>query len=290
MNQSLKIQSMKTLLISIRSLVAFSFQLAANIEGTYRKSGGALMGVCLIGFTLQVCGESGPSWTVRALREQAESLSVVELPAKAAEIVSDSPEKGRKRLAVRIVRVFLKERHSLAPSLVGSICSAAPDVSVVVTAEAVQLFPESAYSIVKAAVASAPEMAVSICLQASIEVPDRSRQIVNAVRRAHPSAVTELIGVVTVLSAARVETVDAAIQSTRNRIGTSLSNVPANLNDFRDNNSPGLLQLRFLDGMEVAENLSGSELINHFDRIRRELLRGDDNQFDDDVVIERYVQ
>jgi hypothetical protein len=227
---------------------------------------------------------------VKALREQAEIVSVVELPAKAAEIISESPEEGRKRFAVRVVRVFLQEKHSLAPSLVGAICSAAPDVSAAVTAEAVQLFPESAYSIVKAAVASAPEMAVSICLQASITVPEQRRQIVNGLRRAHPDGITELLRVVTMLSTARVEMIDSAIRSTRIRIGLSSSNAPANPDDVIDNNPSGLEQLRFLEGMVVTENLSGSELFNDFDRIRRLLLLGDGNQFDDDVVIERYVQ
>ncbi|MDA7510652.1 hypothetical protein N8642_02055 [bacterium] len=227
---------------------------------------------------------------MRALGEQSENVSVVELPAKAAEIIVGHPEKGRKRFAVRVVRVFLQERHSLAPSLVGAVCSAVPDVSAAVAAEAVQLFPESAYSIVKAAVASAPEMVVSICLQASIEVPDRNRQIVNGLRRGHPTGITELVRVVTPLSTARVEMIDAAVRSTRNRMGTSLSNEPANPSDLLDNNPSGLPQLRYPVGVEVPEDLSGSELLNLFDQIRRLLLLGDENQFDDDILIERYVQ
>ena len=40
----------------------------------------------------------------------------------------------------------------------------------------------------------------------------------------------------------------------------------------------------------MPEDLSGSELLNLFDQIRRLLLLGDENQFDDDILIERYVQ
>lgn len=281
---------MKALIRSVRSLVGFRSYSDGNYNGVVWKGGGVVVGLILFGLTMQLSGATKSVWTVKALRVQAERVAVVELPAKAAEIISEHPENGRERFAVRVVRVFLRERHSLAPSLVGAICSAVPEVSVAVATEAVKLFPESAYSIVKAAIASSPEMAVSICLQASIESPEQSKQIVNGLRRAHPTGVTELTSLMTTLSLARVEMIDAAIRSTRIRVGTSFSNLPADPNDFIYNNPPGQQQLKFLDGMEVPENLSGSELLNMFDRIRRLLLVGDGTQFDDDVVIERYVQ
>ena len=271
-------------------LSAISFRLLESNSLMSRGALGVVLSAMILGCGLEVSGETIPTWTVSALREQAEMVPVVELPAKAAEIVASALEEDRKRLAVRTVRIFLSERHSLAPSLVGAICRAAPEVSVAVTAEAVRLFPESAYSIVRAAVASAPEFAVSICLQSTIAEPDRVRQIVNGLRRGDSSKLPEFQVLVTAMSSATEEMVDAAVQSTRNRIGTSTLNKPANPNDPRDNNPAGQPQLKFLDGMEVPEDLSGGELISHFDRIRRELLLGDGNQFDDDVVIQDYVR
>lgn len=229
--------------------------------------------------------------TVNELKQVSKNLPLVELPVKAAEIISQSSSEDRERLAVRVVRVFLVGHHSLAPSLVGAICHQVPELSTVVVAEAVRLFPEITHSIVKAAVVSAPDYATAICLQAALEEPGQKRAVVNALLRGNPAGVTEFQSVLQSLVDGRAESVSDALYTTKNRIGTSARNTPANPLDSRDNNPPGTPQLRFQEAsIEIPEDYSGSELTNFFDTLLRELIKGEGTHFDDDVVIERYVQ
>lgn len=240
---------------------------------------------------LTLSSEARGALSVRELGRVRDSLPLVELPAKAAELVASADAKEQERLAVRVVRVFLVGKHSLAPSLVGAICHEVPEVSPQLVSEAVRLFPELTHSIVKAAVVSAPEQASLICLQAALEDPQKKVEVINALRRGLPDGVPELQSVLQFLVDGRVESISDAVYITKNRIGTSTFNQPANPLDPRDNNPPGTPQLRFPDDpIEIPENLSGTELTNFFDTLLREIITGEENQFDDDVVIERYVQ
>ena len=229
--------------------------------------------------------------TVKQLREYSESMPLVELPAKAADLVSEADAEDQQRLAVRIVRVFLVERHSLAPSLIGAMCRKVPEISVPTTLEAVRLFPESTHSIVKAAIVAAPDYATLICIQTSLEEPNRKREIVNALRRGLPDHVPNLVAALQTFGGERVESIADAVRTTKNRIGTSGTNSPANPLDALYNNPVGTPQLRFPDDpIEIPENFSGGELLDHFDVILRELLTDSGNPFADDVVVEEYVR
>lgn len=248
--------------------------------------------------------------TVRTMRAIASESSVVELPAKAAEIVRAASEETRKKVAIRTVRIFLQNHHALAPSLIGAIANAAPDLAPIVTAEAIKLFPESAYSITKAAVAAAPKQAVLIALQAAQANPSHAGAIRAGIDRGAPVLAPQFQQVLTALaSGERVETVDLAIVTVRVRIGTSSSITPADLNNPVLNTGAGRTQQVFTgvqqslvtnpDGSveivftidtgteEIPENFNGQEQ-RGFDIITRDLLRGN-NKFVRDITIETYV-
>jgi hypothetical protein len=131
--------------------------------------------------------------THRQINRISEETSMVEKPAKAAEIISQTNPSHRQRIAIRVVRIFLKEAHFLAPSLVGAIAGSSPEVIVEVTSEAVQLFPESAYSIVKAAVAGAPDLATAIALRVSVENLTNAEPILAGAVSAKPEAAPTLL-------------------------------------------------------------------------------------------------
>ncbi|MDA7510075.1 hypothetical protein N8766_04050 [bacterium] len=146
------------------------------------------LGISLILSFLTISLIGSSPLTQRQLNKISDETSLVEKPAKAAEIISRTDSSHRQRMAIRVVRLFLKEAHSLAPSLVGAIASSSPDVIVEVTAEAVQLFPENAYSIVKAAVAGAPELATAIALRLSVENISNAEAILAGAVSAKPEA------------------------------------------------------------------------------------------------------
>ncbi len=260
------------------------------LRGWEKRCFQALLAAVVLSGGLRSMASDVPS--VRQLERYSESLPIIELPAKAADLVSEAPLESKGRLAVRIVRIFLRERHSLAPSLVGEICREEPGVSVATTREAVRLFPESTHSIVKAAIVAAPEYATLICVQASLEEPNRKREVVNAIRRGLPEQVPDFVDTLQSFTNERVESIADAIRTTKNRIGTSRSDTPANPDDAIFNNPVGSPQQQFVVGdiVEIPDDLSGAELIDHFDVILRELLDDPSNPFSDDVVVERYVQ
>lgn len=136
----------------------------------------ALVAVLVASFTTNTvtAGVEGRIASAKQLRAMVINTAVVELPAKAAKIVSETPEDLREKAAVRVVRTFLQGRHSLAPSLIGAIAKASPEVSHVIVAEAVMLFPESAYSIARAATTAAPEYSFAIALRAAASSPSKN--------------------------------------------------------------------------------------------------------------------
>ncbi|MCS1413085.1 MAG: hypothetical protein M2R46_00797 [Verrucomicrobia subdivision 3 bacterium] len=174
--------------------------------------------------------KNSPIPTVKAIKAIAKAVPVVELPAKAAEIVKAAPEEIREKVATRTLRVFLQGHHSLAPSLVGAIARVAPETAPTATAEAIRLFPESAYSITKAAVATTPKHAVLIALWAASAAPDRSRSIANAVQRAIPTRASQFMAVLQSLeSRERVDSTSLAVATEKVGIGSFSSKTPADV-------------------------------------------------------------
>lgn len=176
-----------------------------------------------------VTGENeNPIPTAKAVRELAKTTSVVELPAKAGEIVKSVPEAERERIAVRTLRIFLEGRQALAPTLVGEIIQAAPEVAMAVVTEAVRLFPESAHNIARAAAAVAdPEQVALIALRAAAAAPHKATAVSTNVRRAVPEQEAQLEAFFGALqSSERVETSDSIIISVPIRIGVEGGNTP----------------------------------------------------------------
>ena len=169
-----------------------------------------------------------PIPTAKAVRELAKTTSVVELPAKAGEIVKSVPEAERERIAVRTLRIFLEGRQALAPTLVGEIIQAAPEVAMAVVTEAVRLFPESAHNIARAAAAVAdPEQVALITLRAAAAAPHKATAVSTNVRRAVPEQEAQLEAFFGALqSSERVETSDSIIISVPIRLGAEGGNTP----------------------------------------------------------------
>ncbi len=176
-----------------------------------------------------------PTPTAKAVREVAKTTSVVELPAKASEIVKSVPEAERERIAIRTLRIFLEGRQALAPTLVGEIIQAAPETAMAVVTEAVRLFPESAHSIARAAAAvAAPEQIALIALRAASAAPHKATAISTNLRKAIPERESQLTAFFGALQSSvdalqsneRVETSDSIIISVPIRIGLDGGNTP----------------------------------------------------------------
>ena len=272
----------------------------------------ALMAVAVASMTASAVTVDKRIPSVKAIRAIASETSVVELPAKAAEIVAQASEETREKVAIRTVRIFLQNHHSLAPSLVGAIANSSPEVAAAVVAEAISLFPESAYSITKAAVAAAPKHAIQIALKAAAKNVAQTGQISAGVQRSIPAEAEQFQNVLTALSSGdRFETADLAIVTVKVRIGSSRAKTPAVANNPILNNGADKQQEVFTgvkqttvtndDGtidivfevdteviVEIPEDFAGQEN-NDFDVIVRQLL-GDASKFTKNVTIDKYVK
>ena len=153
------------------------------------------LGISLLLCLVAIAPLASSQPTHRELNRISDETPIVEKPARAAELIKEVDSSLRQRFAIRVVRIFLKEAHSLAPSLVGAIAASSPDIIVEVASEAVQLFPESAYSIVKAAVAGAPEKAVAIAINTSVQNVNRAEQILAGTIAAEPSSAPQLMSI-----------------------------------------------------------------------------------------------
>lgn len=194
----------------------------------------ALMAAAIASITVNavVTEKQGQFLSVKALRQVAAETTIVELPAKAAAIVANTPADLREKVAVRTVRIFLQGQHSLAPSLIAAIAEAAPEVAAAVTSEAVKLFPENAYTITKAAVAAAPKHAIQIAMRASVGTPARALAIGGGARNAVPAIAPQIGSFFDAIAAGeRVETAALAIVQVKIRIGSSSSRIPADLSN-----------------------------------------------------------
>ena len=229
--------------------------------------------------------------SVTALQKIVEGTPAIELPAVARRLIAEVSQEEQSRIGVRIVRVFLQGRAAIGPSLLSTLCQVAPQAAVNITTEAVRLFPEHSFSLVRASVTAVPDLAIPITLFTALAEPDRADEFVQGFRRSQPDQVAEMERLVGLFASKRITTLADAIHTTNIRIGSSVSTVPADPNDARNNNPPPAEQLRFLDiPEEVPEDFSGSEILSQFDRILRELYEGDDTKSDDDVTIKRYVR
>ena len=194
----------------------------------------AFAAVALASVTANALVEVAPGQVLsaKAIREIAVEASIIELPAKAAVIVSSAPAEVREKIAVRTVRIFLQEHYGLAPSLVGAIAAASPEVAAATASEAIKLFPENAYSITKAAVAAAPKHAVQIAIRASMATPSKTEAIGGGARHAVPAHAPQIDTFFEALaSGERVETAALAIVQVKIRIGSSSDPIPADLSN-----------------------------------------------------------
>ncbi len=223
--------------------------------------------------------------TSRHLAEVAQKTPMVERPAKAAALIAEAPIAQQERIAIRVIRTFLSEAHSLAPSLIGSIAKQAPDVIVACTTEAVRLFPEQAYSIVKAAVAGAPDHAIEIALRISIENLPRAQEVLAGAIAADPEIAPHLL---TALEQPkelqRTETQASLRFRGTHRYAPRRTHVPRPSIDINRGNR-GVWEIH----IEIPKGYYGNQIAKQLRRIIRQLLSHPRLRSKFKIIIHRYT-
>jgi len=99
---------------------------------------------------------------LKAVKKSLNSVPVPELPAKAAELVTQAAREDREAVAVTAVRAAIRKSRSSAPLVVSAISKAAPEVAAPASRAAAEMEAAQADSIAFAAIGAAPHAKTEI--------------------------------------------------------------------------------------------------------------------------------
>jgi hypothetical protein len=133
-------------------------------------------------FTVQASDDKSPSPSFAVLSKATQ----IELPAKAAELVSQATPKQRQQTTIDVVKAALGLNPAAASAVVASIAHANPEVAAIAAATAASLLPDQAAEIARVAAAAAPKQAGQIVAAVCRVAPKSYKEIASAVAEAAP--------------------------------------------------------------------------------------------------------
>ena len=119
-----------------------------------------------------------------------------ELPAKAAELVKQAKTRDLATTTVGVTKAAVTINSATAPSVVGAIARAVPDMADVAAGAAAAEQPKQAAAIAKAAAAAAPSKAGKIVVAVCRAVPKDYRSVAVAVAQTVPGSAKEVLAAV----------------------------------------------------------------------------------------------
>jgi hypothetical protein len=130
---------------------------------------------------------------VEVFKKNFQTVRAPELPARAAELVSQTKPEQQEPTAEAVVRAALNVRPASGPAVVGAISRAVPSVAAVTAATAAELQPRMLGPIVKAAAAAAPEHAGAIVYRVAKTSPKQYRLVAIAAAEGAPQASSDIL-------------------------------------------------------------------------------------------------
>lgn len=157
----------------------------------------------------------------------------VELPAKAAALISKTDAKHREQMTIDVVKAALGLNPAAAPNVVASIARTNPDMAALAAATAAILLPDKAAEIARVAAAAAPKKAGQIVAAVCRVAPKHYREIANAVAEAVPNQGKQILAglssALPMLEAPLNKIIAAYNGSIIPSVSTVLNQVPANV-------------------------------------------------------------
>lgn len=99
---------------------------------------------------------------LKTIKRSVNEVAVAELPAKAAQLVTEAPKEDREAVAITVVRTAIRKSRSSAPLIVSAVSKAAPEVAAPVSRVAAEMESGQSSSIAAAAVSAAPRAKTEI--------------------------------------------------------------------------------------------------------------------------------
>jgi hypothetical protein len=156
------------------------------------------------------------------LKDVLLTVPAAELPAKAADVVSQAKGRDRAATTANAVKAAIEINPAAAPAIVGAIAAKVPEMASTAAGVAAAEQPKQAAAVAKAAAAAAPSQARQIVLAVCRAAPNAYRGIAAAVSQAVPSANKAILNAV----AAALPDLKPYIEKAVLALGGNVSSVP----------------------------------------------------------------
>jgi hypothetical protein len=167
---------------------------------------GRVLLAMILGSSLAV---ASAATTKEGVRSALKSVTAAEVPARAADLVAQTPAADQAVVTVEAVRIAVKAHPTIAPAIVGSVAKQCPAVAATAAATAAKLQPKQIKLIARAAAVAAPAHAGEIVTALCQALPGDYREIALTVALAVPGAADEIL----VGLSAGLPTIKAALDS-----------------------------------------------------------------------------
>ena len=171
--------------------------------------------ICKIALAIVITGTIGLAQADQksdTLRTSLSRSPIAEVPAKAAELVSQAKAADRDAVAVEVVKLVVRAHPTMTVATVGLISARCPESAGTAAAAAAKLQPKQATLIAKAAAAAAPAQAGAIVQAVGRVVSNRS-EVALAVSEAAPDATLEILNSLKEIMPSLKASIDAVIAS-----------------------------------------------------------------------------
>lgn len=121
------------------------------------------------------------------------SVTAMELPAKAAELVAQADAKNIRQTTIDVVKAAVGLNPASAAVIVGAIAQASPEMAATAAVTAISLLPKQAAVIARAAAAAAPKQAGKIVEAICRLMPSAYQDVAKAVAEVAPDASREIL-------------------------------------------------------------------------------------------------
>jgi len=121
------------------------------------------------------------------------TVTTAELPAKAADLVTQAASKDAKQMTIDVVKAAVGLNPAAAPAIVGSIAQTKPQMAATACATAVALVPDQVLVIARAAAAACPTNAGAIVEAICVVLPADYQEVAEAVAEVVPGAGKEIL-------------------------------------------------------------------------------------------------
>ena len=128
-----------------------------------------------------------------AFTKTLSAVTAAELPAKAAELVSQAKKSDRQATTISVVKAALGINPAAAPAIVGAIARAVPEMAAIAASTAAAEQPKQVVAIAKAAAAGAPSQISAIVKATCRAVPNEYQNIAMAVSQVVPGSGNEVL-------------------------------------------------------------------------------------------------